>query len=184
MDTAAKEAHVRSEVKALLERSPAFLGLPAEAQEKLATDMEKASGFAADKGWLTGPRSTALENKQPDAVDTLKGRVAQGPQQVGKDFRAGAIREGTAAFEDLVQKVDFPKFVGGLIHNVFQAIVDASIQQIQAYGELLSATANTVDQFASDHINDAQARDYAANRLPSAVEVDTSGEGGARLKPK
>src|SRR5260370_39524577 len=122
MDTATKEAHVRSEVKALLERSPALLGLPAEAQEKLATDMEKVSGFLADKGWLTAPRSTALEDKQqdkpPDAVDTLKMRLAQAPQQVGKDFRAGAIRQGTAAFAALVQKVDFPKFVGGLINNV------------------------------------------------------------------
>jgi hypothetical protein len=35
---------------------------------------------------------------------------------------------GTAAFRDLVGAVDFPSFVGGLIQNVFQAIVTASIQ--------------------------------------------------------
>ena len=184
MDAAGKEAHVRSEVKALLSRSSAFQSLPVEAQEKLASDMEKVSGFLADKEWLTAPRATALADKQPDAVDTLKMRLAQEPQQVGKDFRAGAIREGTAAFEELVQKVDFPKFVGGLIHNVFQAIVDASIQQMQAYGELLAATAKTVDQFAADHISDAQARDYVANRYPASVDVDTSGAGPARLRPK
>jgi len=184
MDEARKQAHVRSEVKALLARSSAFQSLPAEAQEKLASDMEKVSGFLADKEWLTAPRATALEDKQPDAVDTLKMRLAQAPQQVGKDFRAGAIREGTAAFEELVQKVDFPKFVGGLIHNVFQAIVDASIQQMQAYGELLAATAKTVDQFAGDHISDGQARDYIANRYPASVDVDTSGSGPSRLRPK
>jgi hypothetical protein len=183
MDTA-KEAHVRSEVKALLSRSPSFAALPAEAQEKLAADMEKVSGFLADREWLTAPRSTALEDKQPDAVDTLKMRLAQAPQQVGKGFTAGAIREATAAFDELVQKVDFSKFVGGLIHNVFQAIVDASIQQMQAYGELLAATAKTVDQFAADHISDGQARDYIANRYPASLEVDTSGTGPARLRPK
>jgi hypothetical protein len=82
-----------------------------------------------------------------------------------------------------VQKVDFPAFVSGLVQGVFKAVVDASIEQMKAYGELLAATAKTVDQFASDHITEGQARDYIANRYPSAVQVDTSGEGGARLKP-
>jgi hypothetical protein len=183
-----KAKAVQGEVRSLLSRSQAFLGLPAEAQERLAADMEKVSSYLADKGWLLPPpptRATALEDKkQPDAVDQLKLRLAQGPEQVGKSFTAGAIREGTAAFTELVQKVDFAKFVGGLIHNVFQAVVDASIQQMQAYGELLSATAKTVDQFAGDHINDAQARDYVANRYPGAVEVDTSGDGPSRLRAK
>jgi hypothetical protein len=177
-------ASVKREVAALLARSPAFRGLHPEAQAQLAADMEKVSGFLASGPGA--PTATALADQRPppDAVDTLKMRLAEGPQQVGKDFHAGAMREGTAAFEDLVQKVDFAKFVGGLVHNVFQAVVDASIQQMRAYGELLAATAKTVDQFASDHITDSQARDYVASRYPSSVEVDTSGEGGARLKPK
>ena len=94
------------------------------------------------------------------------------------------MREGVEAFGQLVKKVDFPAFVSGLVQGVFKAVVDSSIEQMKAYGELLSATAKTVDQFASDHITEAQARDYVANRYPSAIEVDTSGEGGARLKPK
>jgi hypothetical protein len=102
---------------------------------------------------------------------------------VGDDFRAGAVREGVEAFGELVKKVDFPKFVSGLIQNVFQAIVDASIQQMKAYGEMLAAVAKTVDQFAGDHISDAQARDHLAQRYPSALVIDTSGD-TARLKPR
>lgn len=184
MTAAATEENVRKEVRALLARSAAFRSLPPEQQQKLAADMEKVSGFLAkDSSWLAAPRAAALEEKKPDAVDALKQRLATGPEQVGKGFVAGAIREGTAAFTDLVQKVDFAKFVGGLVHNVFQAVVDASIQQMQAYGELLAATAKTVDQFASENISDAQARDHIASRFPDAVDVDTSGD-VARLRPK
>jgi hypothetical protein len=179
---AAMQATVKSEVAALLSRSPAFRGLHPEAQAQLARDMEKVSTFLADS---KGPRAAALEDKKPpDAVDTLKQRLAQDPGQAGQTFRAGALREGTDQFENLVQKVDFAKFVGGLVHNVFQAVVDASIQQMKAYGELLAATAKTVDQFAQDNISDAQARDYVANKFPGSVEVDTSGEGNATLKSK
>jgi len=184
MTAPAAEESVRSEVNALLARSAAFQALPPDQQQKLAADMEKVSGYLAKDGaWLTAPRATALEQQKPDAVDTLKQRLAEGPQQAGKGFVAGAIREGTAAFTDLVQKVDFPKFVGGLIHNVFQAVVDASIQQMRAYGELLAATAKTVDQFASENISDAQARDLIASKFPDSVDVDTSGD-AARLRRK
>jgi hypothetical protein len=189
MSVATKDAQVESEVQALLARSTAFQALPEESRQRLFADMSKVSGYLADKGWLAEPtpaRARALEDKKapPSAVDQLKQRLA-GPQDpAGKGFTAGAVREGTQQFGELVQKVDFPKFVSGLVQGVFQAVVDASIQQMQAFGELLAATAKTVDQFAKDHISDAQARDHVANRYPSAVQVDTSGEGPARLRPR
>jgi len=36
-------------------------------------------------------------------------------------------------FGQLVKKVDFPKSVGGLMKNVFQAIVESSIEEMSAY---------------------------------------------------
>src|SRR5204862_202510 len=86
-------------------------------------------------------------------------KLTQAQGAVGKDFKAGAIREGVEQFGEMVKKVDFPNFVSGLVHGVFQAIVDASIQQMEAFSELLAATAKTAEQFAGDHISDAQARD-------------------------
>ncbi|MGZ8485180.1 MAG: hypothetical protein ACXW6R_14750 [Candidatus Binatia bacterium] len=49
--------------------------------------------------------------------------------------------------------VDFPKFVGGLIKNVFQAIVESSIEQMRDYGELIGNVAKTVEQFMTDNIS-------------------------------
>lgn len=106
----------------------------------------------------------------------LKTRLAHDPGAVGDTFRAGAVRESTEAFGDLVRKVDFPAFVSGLVQGVFQAVVNASIQQMEAYGELLSACAKTAEQFADENVSDAQARDWVANRHPSLVVLDTGGE--------
>ena len=174
----------RGEIRRLLEQSAAFATLPEEHRARLRADMEKVGAYLADGGWLHGTRAEGLEEqKKAVPVGDLKARMAKDPGLVDSQFKAGAVREGVAAFGDLVQKVDFPKFVSGLVKSVFQAVVDASIQQMQAFGELLSATAKTVDQFASDHVSDAQARDWLANRHPSALRVDTGGDGPARLKP-
>lgn len=107
----------------------------------------------------TGPRRAA-----PTRVDP-------GPGLVQDDFRAGATREGVDAFRRLVDTVDFPQFVSGLIQGVFQAIVDASIQQMEAYGELLAATAKSVGEFAQDHITDDQARQQLLMRHPGVLSV-------------
>lgn len=50
-----------------------------------------------------------------------------------------------AAFAALVEQVDFPKFVGELIKDTFNAIVDSSIQQMEAYGKLVSEVATTIE---------------------------------------
>src|SRR5262245_17156550 len=179
-------APVRTAVRALLERSHAYRALPLEEQKALANHMVKVGSYLADPGWLDAPAPPAAARALADEanpVDDLKQRLAAAPGSVSKGFEAGAVREGVQAFGQLVQKVDFPAFVSGLVNGVFKAVVDSSIEQMKAYGELLAATAKTVDQFAGDHITEGQARDYVANRYPSAVQIDTTGEGGAKLKP-
>jgi hypothetical protein len=112
-----------------------------------------------------------------DQADTIKnfGNLTRGlPEQVGKNFVAGGTRQGVEQFGALVQKVDFPKFVGGLIKNVFQAIVESSIEQMRAYGELIANVAKTVDQFMADNIGPGAARDYLADRYPDDLAVEVS----------
>lgn len=71
---------------------------------------------------------------------------------------------------DLLNAVNFPAFVAGLINGVFQAIVDSSIQQMDAYSELLGNVAKTVDQFAKENISDQKARDWLAITYPDYLE--------------
>ena len=69
--------------------------------------------------------------------------------------------------------IAFPTFVADLIKGTFQAIVNASIQQMEAYGKLLSNVAKTVDQFMADNISDNNARDWLANAYPEATSRST-----------
>jgi hypothetical protein len=91
------------------------------------------------------------------------------------------VEQGADNFRKYIGSVDFPAFVGGLIQNVFQAIVNASIQQMSAYGELLKSVAQTVDQFAQDNITLNNARDWLVDKFPGELGIDAEGEDGPRI---
>lgn len=168
------DATILREVHGLLARAPAFRELTPARRRRLARDMAKVSAFLADPAGSEGAGGPAAEGLA-DAVDTLKGRLAQKPGQIGAEFKAGALRQGVEEFGNLVQKVDFPNFVSGLVQGVFNAVVNASIQQMNAYAEMLAAVAKSVDQFAQDHVSDDSARDFVASRHGGSFERDDAG---------
>jgi hypothetical protein len=164
---------VRPAVRDLLLSVPAFKELSPEEQHKIASCMVKIATYMANpSGELTPPLASA----QADAVEATKERLSRAPGQVGKDFKAGAVEQGVQQFGALVQKVDFPTFVGGLIKNVFQAIVESSIEQMRAYGELVANVAKTVDEFAQDNITQNNARDWLSQKYPDSLGVDTGSD--------
>jgi hypothetical protein len=161
---------VRPAVRDLLLSVPAFKELSPEEQQKIASGMVKIASYMANpNGALAPPLSSA----QADAVEATKQRLAKAPGQVGQDFKAGAVEQGVQQFGALVQKVDFPAFVGGLIRNVFQAIVESSIEQMRAYGDLIANVAKTVDEFAQDNITQNNARDWLAGKYPDSLGINT-----------
>lgn len=85
----------------------------------------------------------------------------------------------------LVSEVDFPGFVAQLVHGTFDAIVDASIRQMESYSSLVSAVAKTVDQFTEENVSLNQARDWLASRYPGDVRLELPQAQGEQpqLKP-
>src|SRR5207249_9254800 len=153
-----------------------FQQLSPEEQQRIAAGMVKIASYMANpSGAFTSPVSTA----QADATEATKQRLAKAPGQVGQDFKAGAVEQGVQQFGELVKKVDFPKFVGGLIKNVFQAIVESSIEQMRAYGELIANVAKTVDQFMNDNISAGAGRDWLAERYPDALGIEVNAGAGS-----
>ena len=71
----------------------------------------------------------------------------------------------------LVNEIDFPGFVAGLVHGTFDAMVDASIRQMESYSSLVSAVAKTVEQFTEENVSPNQARDWLAQRYPGEVRL-------------
>jgi len=69
----------------------------------------------------------------------------------------------------LVNEVDFPGFVAQLVHGTFDAIVDASIRQMESYAGLVAAVAKTTEQFTEQNVSPNQARDWVAQKYPADV---------------
>ena len=177
---------VRPRVRELLTAIPTFKALSAPEQRDLAANMVKVLAYISDPNGIITEAESGKTASAParaladeDPVEATKRMLSEPPKTAGQDFKAGAVREGVEQFGALVKKVDFPKFVGGLIKNVFQAIVESSIEQMRAYGELISNVAKTVGEFANDNISQAAGRDWLAQKYPDAFEVQAGGQASA-----
>lgn len=102
------------------------------------------------------------------------------PPQEG-EFVAQAAREGAAVAGALLQAVDFPAFVSGLIKGVFHAIVESSIEQMEAYGKLVADVAKSLNTFRDEDVSANQGRDHLVEQFPDLFQVDIdTGEDGAQ----
>ncbi|RHW18623.1 hypothetical protein D1610_00140 [Sphingomonas gilva] len=185
----------RPEVKRLLTAIPAFLDLPDAERQRIAADTVRVLSYMADPNGVQAeisereasgalpavnalaapPVASALDS----AVDATKRQLSKSPGFAGKDFSDAALAGTVQQYGEMIQKIDFPKFVGGLIKNVFQAIVESSIEQMRAYGELIANVAKTTDQFMRDNIGEAAGRDYLADAFPDVLSVGTGGTSDA-----
>jgi hypothetical protein len=68
--------------------------------------------------------------------------------------------------DKLVVDVDFPDFVSGLLSGVFDAIVDVSIRQMEAYAKLVAGVAKSLNEFTNQNISDNDANNNLIDRLP------------------
>jgi hypothetical protein len=113
----------------------------------------------------------------PQAVSTASPTTSSKPPATETIARrAGAM----------VNEIDFPGFVSQLVHGTFDAIVDASIRQMESYSGLVSAVAKTVDQFTEENVTFNQARDWLASRHPGevAIKLPDAGGGEPQLMPR
>jgi hypothetical protein len=175
---------IRDQVKNRLITSQAYKALPRDQRVAIAHDTVKAINFIVggadgtyqpDSVTLGGdsPIGRALADKPPlPEGDSAGRRFAEGGGAI-------AAREGSEAFTEMIQQVNFPKFVGGLIDGVFNAIVTSSIKQMEAYAELVKNVSKSVDQYMKDNVSENNARDYLADKYPDLFEVDIEGD-----KPK
>src|SRR5687767_3148264 len=104
---------VRPEVRALLEASEGFRCLSPEEQRRLAGTMVKVASYMSNPDGVArevlppapgAPPPLALA--QEDGVEAVKNRLGEKQGFAGKDFEAGALKQGTQEFGNLVNKVD------------------------------------------------------------------------------
>jgi hypothetical protein len=109
---------------------------------------------------MSAPRTRTKGSKDSAAAErAMRRKLAR---DLGKVIAYVAPASASASS----QSVDFPSFVADLIEGVFRAIVDGSIQQMEAYADLMSDVAKSVDAFARDNVAAARARDHLVERYP------------------
>jgi hypothetical protein len=183
---------IRSRVRQALTRSSAFNALPADKRTEIAHNTVRAFHYilggadgqsrpgSVELGGNVGGYAPLAEAQASPAKPAAPQRtiVANQPPPLGE-----AARRGGDAMADLIQEVDFPSFVGGLVDGVFNSIVTSSIKQMEAYAELVKNVSKSVDQYMKDNVSENNARDYLVQKYPEHLEMDLSGE-SPKLKPR
>ena len=160
---------VQQEVERLLSDTPSYRQLDETTQRDLRRSMEQIAAVLATRpgGGLAQQLAPATGANGP--TPTNGNGTTPGNGGATATGRVGEVTRQT------LNAIDFPSFVASLIQGTFQAIVDASIQQMEAYAELLKNVSMSLDTFMADNISEDTARDYIADRYSGQVQRDTSG---------
>lgn len=155
---------------AALRRSSGWSGLTPREQAALERDLqrvERALGGATTRDPYAVPLETPSDFRASlDGRGTSSSRPAQPaarPAAPAPRTPAGTEVIGDRA-RNTLDAIDFPEFVAGIVRGTFQAIVDASAQQVRQYAELVASLATTLDQFSRDNVTENQARDHLAEK--------------------
>jgi hypothetical protein len=133
-------------------------------------DLADPSLVNAVEAWLAvsgeterwSPQDEDIRAESLRQIETLFSR-SQAASELPPEIRTRLMRDaaeiGTAIVKargdqavagDLLGQVDFPQFVAGLIEGVFNAVVDSSVRQMEAYADLVASVASSVDRFVAD----------------------------------
>jgi len=188
-DIVAGPAGAGQALRALVD-APAFRALDPTTQQELAGAVENVAGYLESdpSAAFADPYATGLAGPNiRDRMVQSAGPTSPGPRAPGQPAPAppphgpsggsggggtvGRVGEVTRA---TLNAIDFPQFVASLIQGTFKAIVDASIQQMEAYAALLKNVSATVDQFMDDNVTDGMAKDHLTTEHPWLFKSDTS----------
>jgi hypothetical protein len=160
----------RTTVRKLLESSPAYAEMPDAKRRQLAQDLVQVSAFLAEPGMPVAPQHMSrdvLALAQADPGSTS----GQDQPKFGQ-----AVRTGVEQAVALIQGVNFPGFVSGLIQGVFHSIVTSSIEQMEAYAKLVADVSKSLNQFRDDNTTANQGRDHLVEQFPDFFQLQMPGE--------
>lgn len=163
--------------------SPSFAQLDDGTRADIAQSLAAVTRYLRADPWAQGLGDPMARQLAPDLSSLRRNgsppapapETGSAPAPAGSGAGSGPVGRVGEVARATLDAIDFPNFVSGLIQGTFQAIVDSSIQQMQAYAEMLKQVAGTVDQFMAENVSDGQARDYLADRYGDVLTRDSSG---------
>jgi uncharacterized membrane protein YgcG len=172
--------YIRETVRAILLASPAYQELDPVRRRALAASMVRVCQTAAtllrdemESDALvqmgTGQK-TAIQSPQPAPL--AEAQAARGPRsRPGQSPGPPMAGQVATVARNILNAVSFPRFVAELINGVFKAMIDSSIQQMNAYVDLLNNVAASTEGFADANMSADQARTWLAERYPGSFEI-------------
>lgn len=115
-----------------------------------------AGGF-----WDRDGAETPAPSQEPTEPAPLNGGAKALPATETLGRRAGAVTD----------ELDFPDFVASLIHGTWDAMVDSSIRQMDAYADLVAAISKPMAQFRDENVTANQARDWLVSQYPGDLAL-------------
>src|SRR5262245_25538367 len=191
-----RDHRIRNQVGQLLDQTQSFRHLDSATQQALKDSLARITGYLAEQPMgspalaaqlaptdlqrrLSPQGGQPVSPAQPVGAAPAQGTPAGSPSSQSATARVGDVARAT------LNAIDFPQFVASLIQGTFKAIVDSSIQQMEAYAELLKNVATTVDRFMADNISDDVAKDYLADQHSEFLVRDIAdGRPLLRVNPK
>jgi hypothetical protein len=161
----ATKEFARSQAREVLSKLPAYLGLPVNEQREIYLSLVQE--YMGDPGGGSGLA-------RPLATDS-------GDQMGYKGYDPG-FKGDTKAFDELVDSVNFPKFVADLLKAVFDANLVVMKQQTDSYIKLMKeATKSTADFIKKVKDDDAFARLAESKGDKYNVITEKQADGSTKL---
>jgi hypothetical protein len=176
-------------------QAPAFAQLDAGTRAALLRDLDLIRrGLSADDPAGYRPADDPYAFALDTPADRLRRRLGSQSPPPAQDGGTPAVgptqpRPPVAATETLAgragalsDEIDFPGFVAGLIHGTFDAIVEASIRQMEAFAGLVAAVAKDVDRFTRENVSSSHVRSWLAEQHPGDLALDPGQRSGLRVR--
>lgn len=164
---------IHKQVARMLERSPGYRAMDAAQRADITRNTASIVEVLAARTRPGGqdPYASALEDSPAPAS----------PPRWRPDerFQAEGIAAGVTQVGRMINEVDFPGFVASLVKGTFQAVVDASIQQMKAYGELVQSVAMSLNDFRDQNVSPDQGVQHLASKYPRHFQAAKSKDGAS-----
>jgi len=166
---------VESQINALLTASPSYHSLSEDDQTKLSENLTKIAAYSAELIRDDWYQSEKIGQRPIVRKKEVIEPVSQSQATADDGFNASAANQIGKVTKETLNAIAFPTFVADLIKGTFNAIVQSSIQQMEAYLKLIENVSKTVDQFMESNISDNQAKDWLAQSYPEHITIDKEG---------
>ncbi|QGX99333.1 hypothetical protein EI983_14110 [Roseovarius faecimaris] len=176
-------ARVLGEAEAALGQSAAFAALPGTEREALRSKIERVRGALTASPQTLAPADPyetdifarpMLGPQTGYGAPAAPAPAAEDPAAIGPAGQKSLLRTVSdlpAAAGAMSEELDFASFVASLVHGTFDAIVDSSIRQMEAFASLVSSLAQTVEDFSANNVSTNQVRDWLIEKYPADLQL-------------